>query len=112
MRLMRVGEVGQERPAAMIGAGGDGWAVDISSLVQDISAKLLGPDTLQALLDAIGRTADSLPRVSLAHHRIGPPISNPGKVVCVGLNYRAHAAEAHLDIPAEPILFLRPLTPL
>lgn len=35
--------------------------------------------------------------------RVGPPIARPGKIVCVGLNYRDHAAE----VPAEPVLFLK-----
>ena len=36
---------------------------------------------------------------------IGPAVINPHKVICVGLNYREHAAEAGMDIPNEPVLF-------
>ena len=37
--------------------------------------------------------------------KVGPAVINPHKVICVGLNYREHAAEAGMDIPNEPVLF-------
>ncbi len=40
---------------------------------------------------------------------LGPPI-RPGKVICVGLNYRDHAEESGADVPEEPIIFLKPDT--
>ena len=39
--------------------------------------------------------------------RIGPPISRPSKIVCVGLNYAKHAAESGMDVPSEPVLFFK-----
>ena len=38
--------------------------------------------------------------------RIGPPISRPSKIVCVGLNYAKHAAESGMEVPSEPVYFL------
>jgi 5-carboxymethyl-2-hydroxymuconate isomerase len=35
------------------------------------------------------------------------PLGRPGKVLCIGLNYRAHAAEAGLDLPQRPMLFAK-----
>ena len=39
-----------------------------------------------------------------------PPIPAPPKIICLGLNYRDHAEEAHVPIPKEPILFSKPST--
>jgi 2-keto-4-pentenoate hydratase/2-oxohepta-3-ene-1,7-dioic acid hydratase in catechol pathway len=47
-----------------------------------------------------------------ADERIGPPILRPSKIVCVGLNYRAHAAETGARPPSEPMLFTKSSTAL
>src|SRR5690606_23934167 len=39
--------------------------------------------------------------------RVGAPIARPGKVVCIGLNYRDHAAESGAEVPAEPVVFMK-----
>jgi 2-keto-4-pentenoate hydratase/2-oxohepta-3-ene-1,7-dioic acid hydratase in catechol pathway len=48
-------------------------------------------------------TAPKIPATA----RLGPPIARPGKVVCIGLNYRDHAREAQMDLPPEPVVFLK-----
>ena len=60
----------------------------------------------------IDRVQDALERRSLpeAYHdweRIGPPITRPGKVVCIGLNYADHAAESGMSLPPEPVVFFK-----
>ncbi len=51
---------------------------------------------------------DELPRIGdAAARRLGPPIARPGKIVCIGLNYRDHAEETKIPIPAEPVIFLK-----
>ncbi len=55
---------------------------------------------------AAWETEDS---VSLAGARLMPPVM-PTKIVCVGLNYRSHAKELGMEVPAEPVLFLKPTT--
>jgi 2,4-diketo-3-deoxy-L-fuconate hydrolase len=42
--------------------------------------------------------------------RLGPPISRPSKIVCIGCNYRDHAAESRAPVPKEPIIFLKSTT--
>ena len=42
--------------------------------------------------------------------RLGPPIGRPSKIVCIGLNYRDHAAESGMAIPAEPVIFFKATT--
>lgn len=76
---------------------------DISSIATDIS-----PATLVAgLLDRLRATDPAtLPEVD-GPQRLGAPLLRPGKMVCVGLNYRAHAEESGMEVPQEPVLFMK-----
>jgi len=100
MKLFRHGPPGQEKPALL---DAQGQARDLSGVIDDIRADTLTPDGLQKL-----RAIDphSLPLVA-APGRIGVPFANPGKFICVGLNYADHAAEAGAEVPKEPILFTK-----
>lgn len=65
-----------------------------------------------SLLEASGSPLDDLERkrfYPLDEVKILPPVE-PSKVVCVGLNYQDHAQELNMDLPEEPILFLKPTT--
>ena len=103
MRLARIGRPGQEVPAAS--TGDDTW-YDLRSLTSDVDGALLagGLGEVRAALAAGG-----LPVLDTAQtsDRFGPPVANPGKIVCIGLNYRDHAAETGAQPPPEPILFLK-----
>lgn len=57
---------------------------------------------LQALLDAVADAALFLDEADLTY---APTVPNPGKILCVGLNYRKHAAESGMAEPQEPVLF-------
>ena len=100
MKLLRVGEKGNERPA-LLEAGG---LRDISCLVPDITGEALTEASLARLKSA---DLSNLPRIP-GSPRIGVPIANIGKVVGVGLNYYDHAEAAGKPKPEEPILFLKP----
>ncbi|MBB2891004.1 fumarylacetoacetate hydrolase family protein [Flexivirga oryzae] len=102
MRLLRVGDVGAERPAAF---APDGSVVDVSSVVPDYDHRTLDSDSLARV--AVAVAAGGLPTVELGNVRVGAPVARPGKVVCIGLNYRDHAAETGAEIPAEPIVFMK-----
>lgn len=105
MKLMRVGAPGAERPAALVeGADGSTVIVDLSRVVDDLTPSSLAPEVLDRLRAAIA--AGGLPHLA-ADDRVGAPLAGIGKIVCVGLNYREHAAEAGLPIPDEPILFMK-----
>lgn len=100
MKLLRYGPIGQEKPALL---AADGSMRDLSQYVPDIGPAMLGKailDRLQAL------DPDSLPKVAEGV-RIGTPIANVGKLVCVGLNYADHAKESNLPVPSEPVLFMK-----
>ncbi|WP_198120187.1 fumarylacetoacetate hydrolase family protein [Massilia rhizosphaerae] len=100
MRLLRVGPPGRERPCAL---APDGSARDLSAWVDDWRGAVLDPDALAALAVRLARAWKELPVVDLAAGRIGPPV-RPGQIVSIGLNYRRHAAQAGLPLPAEPIV--------
>jgi 2-keto-4-pentenoate hydratase/2-oxohepta-3-ene-1,7-dioic acid hydratase in catechol pathway len=98
MRLARYGPGGAERP---IVAGDDDVWRDLTSITADVTAGFLR-DGLAGLRAAL----PDLPPVGDIG-RFGPPVAGIGKIICIGLNYRDHAAETGADIPAEPILFLK-----
>ena len=99
MKLLRIGPVGQEKPAIL---DADGQARDLSAHVADLAGAALTPEGLAriAALDI-----DSLP--VLLEGRIGPCVGTVGKFIGIGLNYADHAAEAGMPLPAEPILFMK-----
>jgi 2-keto-4-pentenoate hydratase/2-oxohepta-3-ene-1,7-dioic acid hydratase in catechol pathway len=99
--------VGAERPALL---APDGTLRDLSGLTRDIDGGFLSGGAFGELLGELGRDearAGGLPAIDSREQRIGPPVARPGKVVCLGLNYRDHAAETGADVPAEPILFMK-----
>lgn len=100
MRLARGGPAGRELPLV---ADGDGGWHDLRPVASDVDGALLagGLDRVRAAL-----AAGELPAVD-EPERYGPPLAGIGKIVCIGLNYRDHAAETGAAIPAEPIVFLK-----
>ena len=60
---------------------------------------------LGALLAAASELAADAP--GLAELRLGPPITDPDKILCMGLNYRDHAEEAGLELPSVPLFFAK-----
>ena len=103
MKLVRFGSAGFEKPGVI---DSHGALRDLSSIVQDID-----PDTLPGLRGLIPADLDSLPKVQ-GNPRYGCPVSRPGKIVSVGLNYRDHCEEVGYPIPSEPILFSKAITSL
>lgn len=103
MRLARIGEVGEEVPAALVS---DDVAVDLTSVVgTDLSPAVLSRQGRERISDAVA--AGALPRIELSGVRLGAPVPRPPKLVCIGLNYADHAAEAGAPRPDEPIVFFK-----
>ena len=100
MKLLRLGEKGEEKPAAL---DKNGKLRDISSLVKDLNPEFLNFETISKLE---GLDFSSLPELP-AGKRIGSCITKPGKFVAIGLNYSDHAAETGADTPSEPIVFMK-----
>src|SRR4051812_11684787 len=103
MRLLRLGPAGGERPAVL---DDDGIAFDLTGLTGDIDGAFLASDGPAPGRDALA--AGSLAQLPVRDGtRIGAPVAFPGKIVCIGLNYRAHAAESGAEPPAEPVVFMK-----
>lgn len=102
MKLLRVGESGHEVPALTFDGA---TAYDLTGVLAG-TAGILDPGGMERVL-AAAEEPEALPRIDLTGVRIGSPVAAPGKIVCVGLNYRRHADEAGMAIPTEPILFLK-----
>ncbi len=100
MKLLRVGQKGNEKPAAL---DNDGKIRDISSYVKDLNPDELNFETISKLQDI---DLSSLPELS-SSERIGSCIMKPGKFVAIGLNYSDHAAETGANVPSEPIMFMK-----
>ena len=103
MKLLRVGQAGQEKPAIRDRAGA---LRDLSSIIGDINGAALSPRGLSAIAAA---DLTALPIIN-EPVRIGPCLARPGKFLCIGLNYADHAAETNAPIPEEPILFFKATT--
>ena len=100
MKLLRYGPKGQEHPAML---DAKGKLRDLAGVIADIDALAISPDGL-AKIRAIDPA--SLPLVEGAP-RLGPCVSGVGKFMCIGLNYSDHAAESGMQVPAEPVLFMK-----
>ncbi len=100
MKLMRVGQPGQEVPAIL---DDQGVIRDLSAYVSDIDGDFFADDSVKLIADL---DLSTLPAVD-SNVRIGPAVSKVGKFICVGLNYADHAAESGMDVPSEPVLFMK-----
>jgi len=108
MKLIRWGEAGKEKPGVLLK---DGTRVDVSQFVPDYDERFFAEAGLDALRRWLDRNESTAPRVS-SMVRWGPPICRPSKIICIGLNYRDHAAESGAAVPAEPVLFMKATTSL
>ena len=100
MKLFRFGQEGQEKPGIV---AADGSLRDLSAHVPDLAAEILSAKGLAeiAVLDPM-----SLPEIP-AESRLGPCVAGTGKFICIGLNYADHAAESGMDVPPEPVIFMK-----
>jgi 2,4-diketo-3-deoxy-L-fuconate hydrolase len=102
LRLMRVGALGAERPVVL---DDDDSAYSLSGLTRDIDGAFLAAGGIATVRDALGR--GDLPAENIEGERIGAPIARPPAVVCIGMNYAAHAAESGAAPPERPVIFYK-----
>jgi 2,4-diketo-3-deoxy-L-fuconate hydrolase len=103
MKLARYGKAGAEKPAVVLD---DNSAIDVSPFVGDFDEAFFGGDGLRGLAAWVTDKGASASRLDTGG-RIGPSLARPSKIVCIGLNYKDHAAESKMDLPKEPILFFK-----
>lgn len=103
MKLIRFGAAGAERPGLLLN---DERRIDAAGFGSDYTETFFGGDGLARLADWAKANAASAPTVR-ADERLGPPLCRPSKLLCIGLNYRGHAAETGAQVPKEPIVFMK-----
>jgi len=108
MKLIRFGEKGQEKPGAILK---DESRIDVSAMGSDYDENFFASDGLKKLESWLSSHAASAPRVA-SSVRLASAVCRPSKIVCIGLNYRDHAAETKAEPPKEPVLFFKATTSL
>lgn len=97
--LARLGAAGREVPVVRVGDR----VLDALSITTDYDGEFFAADGLARVRAAL----DTLPEYTGDDARVGAPVARPGKVVCIGLNYRDHAEETGAALPAEPVIFMK-----
>jgi 2-keto-4-pentenoate hydratase/2-oxohepta-3-ene-1,7-dioic acid hydratase in catechol pathway len=107
MKLVRYGLPQEEKPGIV---DSEGRIRDLSNAVQDITGKTISPTSLASLKNidvaklplVTGQKQDQL--------RLAPCVGGIGKFVCIGLNYSDHAKEAGMQVPSEPVIFMKAIS--
>ena len=102
MKLLRIGEIGYEKPAALVD---EAHYVDLSDVVTDFNEVFFRSGKIAELGVIIAGKMAAGESELLGGARIGSPIARPHQILCIGLNYADHAAESGMAVPAEPIVF-------
>ena len=105
MKLVRFGKLGREKPGII---DEEGQIRDLSTKLKDIDSKAINPNSLKL----VQRVNLKKLNIVKGKPRLGVPVSNIGKIVCIGLNYVDHAKEVGAPLPKEPIIFLKPTSSL
>jgi len=100
MKLLRYGEPGSEQPGVLDASG---TIRSLAGVIDDVAGAALGSASLEKLS---GLDLSGLPSVD-AGTRLGPCVAGSGKFLCIGLNYADHAAESGMELPPEPVLFMK-----
>jgi 2,4-diketo-3-deoxy-L-fuconate hydrolase len=102
--LMRIGAPGAEKPVVRVD---DRSYVDVSDLVTDFDENFFGSNGIAGLAEPVAERVAAGETAQFGGERIGAPIARPHQILCIGLNYRDHAAETGQAVPDEPILFTK-----
>ena len=103
MKLVRVGERGNEIPGVL---NDDSTTVlDARPVTADFDSDFFADGGLDRLQSAV--RDGKLSQLRETNLRIGAPVFKPEKIICIGLNYRNHARESGLEVPKEPIIFMK-----
>lgn len=106
MKLIRFGEPEHEKPGIVTPAG---KRLDVSAFGEDYDRSFFGNDGLNRLTKWLEVNESACPEVPETL-RLGPPVKDPSKLICVGLNYAQHAKESGMQVPPEPVLFFKATT--
>ena len=109
MKLFRFGSVDSEKPGVILE---DGRKIDVSGFWQDFGEKFFASGGVAHLRKWCASHASELPPNVEEGTRLASAVARPSKLVCIGLNYRAHALEIKAAIPEEPVVFFKSTTAL
>ncbi|MVA98324.1 2-hydroxyhepta-2,4-diene-1,7-dioate isomerase [Nitratireductor sp. CAU 1489] len=98
MKLLRYGAAGSEKPGLL---DDNGHIRDLGGVVDDIGGRWLADLAWMRDVDIAGLPVIEEPQ------RLGPCVAGTGKFICIGLNFADHAAEAGLEVPPEPVIFMK-----
>ena len=104
MKLMRIGNLGEELAAVAID---NSHYVDISDLVTDFDADFFQSEKWIELSSEVQKRIEQKDFHPLEGQRIGAPFARPHQIICIGLNYADHAKESGAEVPSEPIIFTK-----
>lgn len=104
MKLMRIGNVGEERAAVAVD---ESRYVDISDLVGDIDSDFFQSEKWFDIEAEVNKRISENQVHEIAGKRIGAPFARPHQIICIGLNYADHAKESGAEVPPEPIIFTK-----
>jgi 2,4-diketo-3-deoxy-L-fuconate hydrolase len=102
MKLIRYGELGNEKPGIVINE----QMYDVSSQTEDYNEAFFETGGIKKLQALLMKGTDGFRQIPNGS-RLGSPIARPSKIVCIGLNYADHAMETNATIPSEPVIFLK-----
>lgn len=103
MKLIRYGNPGQEKPGLLLA---DGRLIDVTAFTPDYTEAFFAGDALDGLRQWASTEGHRAPVIDPST-RLGPPLARPSKLICIGLNFRDHAAETGAPVPAEPVVFFK-----
>ncbi|MBL7849349.1 MAG: fumarylacetoacetate hydrolase family protein [Cyclobacteriaceae bacterium] len=103
MKLIRFGSAGSEKPG--ICAPGGKW-LDCSGFGEDWNEAFFGSDGINRLLQWLDKNQARCATVDPST-RLGSPVARPSKIICVGLNYSLHAKESGMEVPEQPVIFMK-----
>ena len=106
MKLIRFGEAEKEKPGVQLESS---VRLDLSGFGSDYDERFFAEDGLRRLAAWLKENASTAPRVPDSV-RLGPPVCRSSKIICIGLNFRDHAAESKMELPKEPVIFFKSTT--
>ncbi len=102
MKLFRFGTPVSEQPGVVY----QDKMLDIHAFGEDYTPGFFANDGISRLQSWLDDHAADCPEIPNSE-RLAPPLAHSGKIICVGLNYKDHAAESNMDLPKEPIIFFK-----
>jgi 2-keto-4-pentenoate hydratase/2-oxohepta-3-ene-1,7-dioic acid hydratase in catechol pathway len=103
MKLIRFGAAEKEKPGVQLP---DGTRIDVSGFGEDFTAHFFQNDGLNRLSAWVEQNKSTAPKVS-PDVRLGCPMAQVSKIICIGLNYSDHAKESGMEVPKQPLVFFK-----